>query len=408
MAVSVIELRKPGLRRLVAILAWCALATAAAAQPSVTDRVVHDLCGKRVALLGEAPAHGFGKTLEFKAEVVRRLVDECHFQAFFIESGAYDFLNIEKKLKAGAGVDEAMIAAGIGGLWANREVEALIPFLLKKAQAGALVIGGLDDQLSRGTWAQREMPAELASYLQGDDKRQCLATLQRHTLWQYTSDAPYGPKDRALILACLDKIDTAIAMRPRRESPDYEYDSAMVANLKRILARDSLADSLTGDNLGIQTFNDRDKSMYQNFRWWMSQLQAHSKVIVWTANNHASKDLSGVPTREKFIPLGSYIRREFKDQSFALEISAASGSYAMARQPARLLTPSPADSIEGRAFANQSADVRYFNEKEIRKLGSVPARPVTTDFKTAKWDQVLDGLVVIREERPPELPSRSR
>ncbi len=46
-----------------------------------TDRVVRDLCGKNVAMLGESPLHGFGKTLEFKVELVRRLVDECHFNA---------------------------------------------------------------------------------------------------------------------------------------------------------------------------------------------------------------------------------------------------------------------------------------------------------------------------------------
>jgi erythromycin esterase-like protein len=384
------------------------MATAAAAQTSAADLVVRDLCGKRVALLGEPPTHGFGKTLEFKAEVTRRLVDECHYRAFFIESGVYDFLNIEKKLKSGERIDEAMIAAAIGGLWANREVGALIPFLLKKAQAGELVLGGLDDQLSRGTWAQHEMPAELTSYLQGDDHSQCLATLQKHTLWQYTSDAPYGPKDNALILGCLDKIDTAISMRSRRDTPSYEYARAMVANLRRTQTRDFSPNAATGDAQTIQTFNDRDNSMYQNFRWWMARLPARSKVIVWTANNHASKDLSGVPTREKFVPLGSYIRREFGRQSFALEISAASGSYAMARQPARPLTPAPTDSIEGRAFANQGAEIRYFREKEIRALGSVPARPVTSDFKTARWDQVLDGLVVIREERPPELLSGSR
>lgn len=181
------------------------------AMQSEIDAVVHDLCGKRVALLGESPLHGFGKTLEFKAELVRRLVDQCHYRAFFIESGIYDFLNIEKRLKSGERVDEVMVAAGIGGLWANREVEALIPFLLKEAQAGALVLGGLDDQLGRGTWAQREMPAELTSYLQGDDRPRCLAVLQKHLLWQYSSEAPYGPKDKALILDCLDKIDAAAA-----------------------------------------------------------------------------------------------------------------------------------------------------------------------------------------------------
>lgn len=32
----------------------------------------------------------------------------------------------------------------------------------------------------------------------------------------------------------------------------------------------------------------------------------------------------------------------------------------------------------------------------------VAARPTSSDFKTAQWDEVLDGIVIFREERPPE------
>ena len=70
------------------------------------DLVVHELCGKRIALLGESPSHGYGRTLQFKVELVRRLIDECHYNAFFIESGIYDFLNFRKKLKSGQVWDE--------------------------------------------------------------------------------------------------------------------------------------------------------------------------------------------------------------------------------------------------------------------------------------------------------------
>ena len=183
---------------------------AGARAESVADMVVHDMCGKRVALLGEAPMHGFGITLELKVEITRRLVNDCGYSAFFIESGAYDFLNIQKALDSRQLVTEPMIAAAIGGLWANREVAPLIPFLLEKAQRGTLVLGGLDDQLGRGTYAQQQMPADLAVLLDGDDRPRCLAILQKHMLWQYTNEAPYGPKDKALILGCLDKIERSL------------------------------------------------------------------------------------------------------------------------------------------------------------------------------------------------------
>jgi erythromycin esterase-like protein len=100
--------------------------------------------------------------------------------------------------------------------------------------------------------------------------------------------------------------------------------------------------------------------------------------------------------------LGSYIRREFKSEAFALGFSALSGSYAMVRQPMRPLPAAPANSLEGRAFESGDSATRYFDSSQIRKLGSIPARPLGPDFTTAKWDDVLDGLVIFREERPPQ------
>jgi erythromycin esterase-like protein len=367
--------------------------------PSISDLVVHELCGKRVAFLGEAPMHGFGNTLQFKVEVARRLVTECHYNAFFIESGAYDFLNIQKALKSGRTVTVPMIAAAIGGLWATREVEPLLPFLLEKAESGVLVLGGLDDQLGRGTYAQQQMPPDLVKYLQGDDKVQCLAALQKHTLWQYSSEAPYGPKDKALILGCLDKIEPSVSLP--RDGAAHEYEVAMVKNLKRLFARDFKADVPAGVDLATQAFNDRDRSMYTNFRWLMSRLPAKSKVIVWTATSHAAKDLSGVPGQEKRVSLGSYINRDFKGQAFVLGISAYSGTYGMARQPVRPLAAAPANSLECHAFDEGDSDTRYLDAGQIRKHGFILARPLGPDFKNANWGDVLDGLVIFREERPP-------
>jgi erythromycin esterase-like protein len=174
----------------------------------------------------------------------------------------------------------------------------------------------------------------------------------------------------------------------------------MIDSLKRTFARDFREPVADGD-AATADFNDRDRSMYVNFQWLMSRLPSHSKVIVWTATSHAAKDLSGVPGQERRISLGSYVQQAFKSSSFVLGISAYSGSYGMARQPVRQLVASPGLSLEGRAFAGVDGDTRYFNGSQLRQFGAVLARPLGPDFKTAKWDAVLDGLVVFREERPP-------
>jgi erythromycin esterase-like protein len=366
------------------------------------DPVVHALCGKSVALIGESPVHGFGKTLEFKVELVRRLIDECHYNAFFIESGTYDFLNIQIRLKSGQEVTEKMIAAAIGGLWANREVQPLISFLLEGAKAGGIVLGGLDDQLGKGTYAQSEMPSDLVGYLQGEEKARCLAILQRHTLWQYTDDSPYGPKDKALILGCLNSIETGLTKTPSSAAPFREYYSEMVESLKSLFGWDFRQNFPKDVDESILDRNDRDHWMYMNFQWLLSRLPAHSKVIVWAANVHVAKDLSGVPGEETLVPFGFYVRREFKSRAFALGFSAYSGSYAMTGQPVRQLSVAPDDSLEAQALAGRDSDTIYISLKQLRKFGSVAARPLGTSFSTARWDDVLDGLLVFREERAPE------
>jgi erythromycin esterase-like protein len=363
----------------------------------VVDAAVHDLCARRVALLGEPPMHGFGRTLELKVQIVRRLVSECHFNALLIESGSYDFLKIAERLRSGQTVTPSMLAAGIGGLWANREVAALVPFLAEEAQRGHLVLGGLDDQLGAGTYAQREMPADLAAYIPNDERATCLATLQRHMLWQYSTEAPYGPSDRARILSCVDKMEPGITRRA--DATTRDADLAMLQNLRRTLARDFGQGS--GADEAIRVFNDRDRSMYENFQWWVARVPAPAKVIVWTATNHAAKSLIGIPGLERSVSLGSYINADYGTDAFALGFSALSGSYALGKRPARALIPAPRNSLEHVVLDRDTVEAKYVGRDELRRHGVLPARPIGPDVKDADWSRVFDALVVLREERPP-------
>ena len=366
-----------------------------------TDPAVHALCGQSVAMLGESPVHGFGKTLEFKVELVRRLVDECHYNALFVESGIYDYINIQKKLKSGQDVSDSMISTAIGGLWATREVQPLIPFLREKVKAGSLTLGGLDDQIERGTYAQHEMPSDLVQYLPGNERSQCLAILQKHMLWQYTDDAPYSPSDKAKIVGCLDRIDARLLLPEESNKSWVEEDKAMIASFKRNLARDFVENDFTRSGQELMWINDRERSMYLNFQWLLSRLPRHSRVIVWAATVHLAKALSVVKGFEGRVPLGSYIRQDFGDRAFSLGFSAYAGDYEFIRPPVHDLSTAPHNSIESRSFANHDSDTVYISLKQLRKFGSVEARPLGTDFKIAHWDQIVDGLIVFRKERAP-------
>ncbi len=363
--------------------------------------VVHALCGKRIALLGESPVHGFGETLEFKAALVRKLVDECHYNAVFFESGTYDFIHIGKILKSGQDVTDAMISAAIGGLWGNKEVQSLVPFLRKKVMAGSLTLGGLDDQVGAGTYASRGMASDLAQYLEGGERSRCLDVLQKHLSWQYTDAAPYGPTDKTKIVDCLNEIEGDIIQARKGGKPGAKEDKDMVESFKRDLARDFTEDDFAKPGQELKWMNDRDRSMYLNFKWLFSRLPPNSKVIVWAATVHVAKELSDVKGFERRVPIGSYIKRDFGDQAFSLGFSAYSGDYAFVHQPVRELSVAPASSLEGQVFAHPGTDNVYLSRKQLRKYGSIAARPLGTSFKAARWDKVLDGLVIFRREYAP-------
>ena len=373
-------------------------ATGPASRDTSIGPVVREMCGKSVALLGEPRMHGFGKTLELKVELVRRLIDECHYDAVFFESGIYDFLNIQELVRSGQDVTDTTIAAAIGGLWASQEVRRLIPFLRARVTSGSLYLGGLDDQLGRGTWAQNAMPAALAAYLAGDQKARCLAVLRQYMLWQYPSDAPYGPQDKARILGCLDSID---AQSRATGAPGRAAHQAMIAGMKRLFDRD-FQNVPAGTDETTLSWNERDRSMYLNFRWLESQLPPHSKVIVWAATVHAAKQLSAVPGDESEIPLGFYVHQDLGNRAFALGFSAYSGSYAMAGRPVQPLPPAPRGSLEDRVFAGRDSETVYLSRSDLRKIGPVAARPLGTNFTTARWERVLDGLLIVRREQAPE------
>jgi erythromycin esterase-like protein len=404
------NMRKPWLLRffvLLLIFAGAAFVRAAAQTATLAtedkeiEPVVHALCGKRVALLGESPVHGFGEALKFKVELVHRLVEECHYDALFVESGIYDYINIEKKVESGQEVTGAMISAAIGGMWANKEVQSLVPFLREKVMAGTLTLGGLDDQIGAGSYASREMWSDLVQSLQGDERSRCLAILQKHLRWQYTDDAPYGPSDKTKIVGCLDEINGRLSQPGESKKSWAEEDKAMIDSLKRNLARNFTEDDFTKSDQELKWTNDRDRSMYLNFEWRFSRLPRNSKVIVWAATVHVAKDLSGVTGFEGRVPFGSYINRDFGDRAFSLGFSAYSGEYEFIHPPVKQLSPAPVSSLEGQVFAHRDSDTMYLSRKQLRKSGTVAARLLGTGFNTAHWDQVVDGLVVFRKERAP-------
>ena len=364
-------------------------AVAAGTQYSELDRLVVDVCQKQIVLLGEAN-HFTGITLETKVAVAKRLIDECNFSAVLFEGQIYDFLDLERSFSMRTATIE-QVADAIGGLWSlAKESDPLISFLYERASAGRVRLGGIDPNVASATafYSSRLMDSELASYLEGDRQVECKSALHKLTNWQYDQQNPYDDVARIGLRACVEEIQVGIS---KQFDGNASYAERMATNISWYLEMSS-ADAL----------NVRDRAMYNNLQWYFSRWPRDSKVIVWCANVHAAKNLPSVIN--SWVPLGAYVHQSFGARAVAIGITALSGSYAYPGQKEiKSLPVESSDSVEFEALSVSKDDLRYMDYRQLKNAGNRSANILGYDKPvTHLWSEVLDGLIVLREERPPQ------
>lgn len=361
---------------------WASLTASPAA---ALDAAVADMCDRNVVLLGEPANHGDAGAITLKTDIVRRLLDDCGFDALFVEASFYDFLELERRRDRGDAVTRAQVSSAIGGIW-NRWVEGqpLIELIHDRFSTGRLRIGGIDDQLgSAGAiYSLEAMPAELSSALPARLAAACRQTLRGHILGETGDDAA----KRAAVGDCLDAVDVAL----RRAMPrnDRAVRRAMLAGYRRAFSRDMLPRTALGAA--------RDAAMWANFRWLHRRLPRGSKVIVWTATVHAAR----APTPGREAPFGQHLAAAFGPRSFALALGAAGGHYAEGGSRREIVHPSPG-SLEAVAVAGSAAAATYLDRGALARIGTVPSTMLDHEPVTANWSQIVDGVIVLRTERAP-------
>lgn len=354
-----------------------------------------DLCGKQVALLGEDGAHGEGKSVAFRAVLIRRLVTRCGYRAIFFEASHADFLVIDRAARRGRPLTEAMILSAIGRKWSQDvELAPLVAFLAAEARARRVTLGGLDDQLgSAGAFYSLEaMPGELAQFLPAGRREQCGAALRQRVRWEYSDASHHDPASIARLQTCLAEMRAATSASPA--DPDLRDERLqMIASAEADVSRDFLPTKAI--------VAGRDRSMYRNFRWLAARLRPGTKIIVWAANQHAAKDAALDPDFTAGENLGAYIHAAYGRRAFALGFSAASGSFRWSRGEFRPIVPAAPGSLEAVLTAG-AGEAAYAGPARLQSLGDRSS--VLFSFQkpvSARWSRMFDGLVVFRASRPP-------
>ena len=358
------------------------------------DIAARAMCDMPIVMLGEN-SHGDGNTTSFKVALVKKLINECDFNAVYFEAGIYDFLDIENRLRSGKAITPEMVSSSMGWIRnQNKEIAPLIPFLYNAAVDGRVILGGLDDQLGgRGAYySNDQMLQDMSNQLTKDKQQICYDRFKQWVWGDFPEDAPYTTEGRSRIEQCLTDTEAAINYE-ESDRPSYDQSFlAMVASFRRVLAR-GFTDPKT-------YAPRRDHSMFLNFEWLRSRLSANSNIIIWSVNSHVAKDPS---TAQAFLHgrnLGSYIAENYGDQAFALGFSAAGGSYRWSGNVNKPVPVAADRSLEARAIEGIATPAAYVNHAQLSEFGVVDAASFGHKISSYDWSKVFDGVIVFRQEQP--------
>ena len=363
--------------------------------PSVVRAQSHDLaaisrqaaelaCGNKVVVLGELPSHGEAGAFVVKAMIVEELVSRCGFRMVLFEAPAYEFVGLERGIASGTAAPLQLDRA-MGRFWWTKELESWKEWLFRKAAAGEVSLGGLDDQPSvTSDFARATLPHLLRDHLPAAAAAACEQAVDRYLNWRYDSSAPFDHAERLRLRGCASDAADSVARVAGAGQPSREQ--LMLDNLAGYFARQ--ADSSTGVA--------RDEAMYRNYRWHVARAPADTKVIIWTSTVHAARRY-GEPLRRR--PLGAWLHDERADELFVIGFSAFAGQSSMAGAAPRVMADAPPASLEARVT---SADTRasLVTAAELRRMGPVLTRTFGS-FAVTDLSPLFDAVIVIRTEVAP-------
>ena len=359
--------------------------TAAPTNIDALSQAKDTICDKQIVLLGEGPNHGEGTTEIFKSKLTKSLVSDCGFELILFEASFYEFIRLNERVTQGVQLNQDDIGTAIGGLWRyDTQMQSLIAFMVDAVNTGKLALGGIDDQLGgRGQdFTNYALPGVLMSHLDVEIRESCQKLLEQRSIYSFPKEQPYNWAKKNELLSCLENDNEKVT------SPDV---TAMRKSVERFIDRDF------EDNKN--QFQGREDSMYGNFEMLYAAWNTPPKTIIWSSTVHVTKSRKAL----QFIEgptLGERIKTTFENDSYVIGFSALTGSHRLMGGKDAKLPEAPPNSIEKISLKGKAVEDVFLDTKELAAFGLAPAAAIKNSYQEENWNELLDGLVIFREQTP--------
>jgi erythromycin esterase-like protein len=339
----------------------------------------------RVVLLGEA-THGTSEFYRARAAISRRLIERHGFNIVAVEADWPDASRIDRYVRhRGPGkYDEQSFARFPTWMWRNQEVGALVDWLRKHNETRPAdercAFRGLDIYSLRGSIAAvLEYLDRVDPDAAGHARRLygCLTPWQAEPAW-YGRAVHYGERDTcedAVVKQLREMLDKQSELQAK-DAEEF-FDAAQNARIVRAAER-YYRIMYRGST---ESWNLRDRHMFDTLRHLLDSGGPKSKAIVWAHNSHVGNAASTAMGWQGQFNIGELSRTAYGDKAALIGFGTDHGTVAAADDWAgemhikNVLSSRP-DSYE-RVFhetgiAASLTDLRAGASKEVRDILAAP------------------------------------
>jgi len=313
------------------------------------DPIIRAAEGKRFVLIGEA-THGTAEFYRARAEITRRLIAECGFDAVTAEADWPDAYRVNRyvSLSSNEPADAALSDFGRfpTWMWRNTEVLSFIEWL--RAYNSEFRSGDAPDTWPAGfygldLYGLRASVGAVISYLRKIDPPAATRAQARYSCLDHFMDNPqsYGQATATGLIDSCEKEVVRTLVELRRHAYEYIQRNGFVAQDEYFEARQNarLVKSAEEYYRALyrgrpNSWNLRDRHMFETLEdiadHLGKRLNREPRIVVWAHNSHIGNAAATDMARQGEYNIGQLTRTAYPGQTLLIGFSTCRGTVTAA------------------------------------------------------------------------------